>query len=178
MSFAGGEGFSLSWKRIYNNENILKTHVKWQLNEVQLQVFKATRRRSEASESKTSFSRIMDLTGQTMLVDCFYNFIEVFPPLFIHNLSHLKWLWWVNKGKNEKKWGLSGGQEAPSSHLNFWFRSRPLPCYKDSKTLAMKSHFLKQVCLSVTKSPLSSLFGESQIHQVELSHEVNCTGRK
>lgn len=32
----------------------------------------------------------MDLASQALLVDRFYNFVEVSPPLSIHNLSHLK----------------------------------------------------------------------------------------
>lgn len=86
-----GEGFSQSVKHTYNNKNILTTQAKWQLNEIKLQVFKRSRgRSSEASENKTSFSRIMKLAGQTLLVDCSYNSVEVSPPMSIHNLSHLK----------------------------------------------------------------------------------------
>lgn len=32
----------------------------------------------------------MKLAGQTLLVDCSYNSVEVSPPTSIHNLSHLK----------------------------------------------------------------------------------------
>lgn len=44
---------------------------------------------SEASRNKNSFSRIMDLTSQTLLVDCCI-IIEVSPPVSFCNLSHLK----------------------------------------------------------------------------------------
>lgn len=39
---------------------------------------------------KNNFSRTMDLSSQTLLVDCFHNFIEVSPLIFSHSLTHLK----------------------------------------------------------------------------------------
>ena len=38
VGFAAVGGFNLSGKRMYNDENILRTHPKWRLNEAQLQV--------------------------------------------------------------------------------------------------------------------------------------------
>ena len=81
---SGKGSLNLSRKHTYNNKNMLITHTKWQANEVQLQVFKGSRRKtSEASEDKSSTSR------QTLLVNCFCNFIEVSLPTSIDNLSHL-----------------------------------------------------------------------------------------
>ena len=41
---------------------------------------------SQVSGNKNSFSRTMNLAYQTLLVDCFCNFVEVSPPMLIHNL--------------------------------------------------------------------------------------------
>ena len=93
------ESLRPSRKHTIDNKNTVITHTKWQLNEVQLQVCQGSRgRRSETSGDKSSFSRIMDLTGQTLLVDYFCNFIQVSPPMSVHNLSHLKCPM-VGKGK-------------------------------------------------------------------------------
>ena len=46
-------------------------------------------RRSEPSGDKNRFSRIMEPTGQISVVNYFCKVIEVPPPMFIHNLSHL-----------------------------------------------------------------------------------------
>lgn len=71
--------------------NILITHTKWQLNEVQLQIFKSFRGKSEAFGDKNSSSRVMDSTGQTLLIMDLtgqtLQFIEVSPPISINNLS-------------------------------------------------------------------------------------------
>ena len=50
------------------------------MNEVQLQVFKAfIGARSQASRNKNSLSRIVDVSGQTLVANCFCNFIDVSP---------------------------------------------------------------------------------------------------
>lgn len=46
-------------------------------------------RRPEATGSKSSFPRIRDLAGQSLLVDCFHKLINVSSPMSIHNLCHL-----------------------------------------------------------------------------------------
>lgn len=94
------------------------------------------------------FSKIMHLTDQTLVINCFHSFIQVSPLLFIHNLSNLKC---TMVGKRMQIWniGLPRSQEEPSScfrflialnslnlqplyiHLNFWFKSRLLPCCTD-----------------------------------------------
>ena len=66
-----GESLKLSGKHTENNKYISVTHTKWQLNEVQLQALKRRRRsKSEASWDKNSFSRIIDLTGSMLVVNC------------------------------------------------------------------------------------------------------------
>lgn len=46
-------------------------------------------RRSEASGVKGSFSRIMDLTCRTLLVDFFVFFFTILSPTSVHISSHL-----------------------------------------------------------------------------------------
>ena len=71
-NLAAGKSFNPSREHTRKNKNILVTHTWWPLKKIQLQVFKVSRgRRSEAPGNKNSFSRIMDVTSQTWLVDCF-----------------------------------------------------------------------------------------------------------
>ena len=50
------------------------------MNEVQLQVFKAfIGTRCQASRNKNSLFRIVDVSGQTLVANCFCNFIEGSP---------------------------------------------------------------------------------------------------
>ena len=63
---------------------------KWQLSEVQVQVFKGSGRRPEASGNKAHFSRIMELIGQTLLVEYLKNFIGVSLAMSFHNWSQFK----------------------------------------------------------------------------------------
>ena len=44
--------------------------------------------RSEASGNTDSFSRIAGLTGQTLVVNRFCDFVS--PPMSVHHLSHFK----------------------------------------------------------------------------------------
>ena len=67
VGFAAGEVFNLSGKHTYNNKNILVIYTKWQLNEVQLQVFEGSRgRRSEASGNKNSLFVKCTMVGKGM----------------------------------------------------------------------------------------------------------------
>lgn len=91
ISFVAVEGLRPSREHTNDNKNTVIIHTNWQLNEVQLQVCQgSTGRRSEASGDKSNFSRIMNLTSQTLLVDYFCSFIQISPPMSVHNLSHLK----------------------------------------------------------------------------------------
>ena len=53
-------------------------------------MFKGSRRRHEASGNKASFSRIMELTGQILLVEYLKNFIGVSLSMSVHNWSQFK----------------------------------------------------------------------------------------
>ena len=69
-----------------------------------------------ASGNRHSFFRIMDLTGQTLVVNCFYNFIEGPPPVFIHDFSHLNCTM-VGEGMQKPKNAVCQGvrkSQAPS----------------------------------------------------------------
>ena len=55
VNLAGGGSFSSSGKHTYCNKNISITQTKKQLNEVQQQVSKGSRWRSEVSGNKNSF---------------------------------------------------------------------------------------------------------------------------
>lgn len=61
----------------------------------------------------------MDLTGQTLLVDCFHSSIEGPPPMSVHNLSHLKHAMVGKRMQKIEKWGLPGSWEEPSGLLGF-----------------------------------------------------------
>lgn len=83
--------------------------MKWQLNEVRLQVFKGSKgKTSEASGNKTYFFRILDLTSQILLVDCSCHIIKVSPAMSIYNLRHLKCLM-VSKVMQNPKNGICQG---------------------------------------------------------------------
>lgn len=85
---AGG-GSIPSGKHTDNNKDISVTHTRWQLNEVQLWVIKGSPGNFDASGNKHSFSRIISLTGQALVVNVFCHFVEVSPELFIYNMNHL-----------------------------------------------------------------------------------------
>lgn len=109
------------------------------------------------------FSRIMDLTGETLVVN-FLQFIEVSSSMFVHHLSHSSCTMadeimqkQTNKTKQHKTKKLKDGSwEEPSAlefttiicpHHFLWCRSTLLPCCKhgkdqDGKDLAEKVHFL------------------------------------
>lgn len=88
-----------SWKRLQKMQRTLITRTKM-IAEVWQQVLRGSRRRSEASEN--NFSRIMDQTGQALLVVCFCSFTQVFTLKSIHNLNHLKCTM-VGEGIKKKK---------------------------------------------------------------------------
>lgn len=86
------EGISLAAKKVYNSSgkhthnyrNILVITTKWQVNEVHQQVPEGYKRGAwRPLGSKNGVSRVMDLTSQTLLIDCFCNFIEVSPLMSI-----------------------------------------------------------------------------------------------
>ena len=59
------EGLNLWEKHTYsdNKENIFITHTKWQLNEVQLQVFKGSRGRRSEDKKKVFLKRTVEGAG-------------------------------------------------------------------------------------------------------------------
>lgn len=84
VSLLGEKGFAPPGKHTYNNKDILVTHATWQLNEVQLQVSKGSRRRRfEASGNKSSFSRIMNLADKTLVVNCFCKYICLTNNIYV-----------------------------------------------------------------------------------------------
>lgn len=82
-------------------------------------VQRVQREESEASGDKNCFSKIMDLTSQTLLIDCFYSFAEDSPPMSVHNLSHLKCTTVGERTEKTEKWSLSGSWEEPNRCLGF-----------------------------------------------------------
>lgn len=74
----GRGGFNPSWKYMYNNKNILITHARWQVIQVLLQGLEGSRGR-KSQVSGNSFSSVMNLTGQTWIVNSFHNFIAISP---------------------------------------------------------------------------------------------------
>lgn len=95
---------------------------------------------------ENGFSRTMDLTSQTLLIDCFCNFIEVFPLIFIILGVILNALWsmkecrhFFKNGACQEVWKNQAavlGFLKPhlldlQSVLMFLFRSRLWPCCKD-----------------------------------------------
>lgn len=63
----------------------------------------------------------MNPTGKTFHVDCFHNFIEIFLPMSIYDLSNCNCTMVgeeIQEKVNQKKWGLLENQE-PSDCLGF-----------------------------------------------------------
>lgn len=58
---------------------------------------------------QNNFSKIMHLTDQTLVINCFHSFIQVSPLMFIRNLSNLKCTM-VGKGMQK---------------LKYWFAKEP-----------------------------------------------------
>ena len=131
-----GEIFNPSGKHMCNHRNILTIHTRWQPNEVKLQVFKDPQGGPDASGDKNSFSRITDLTGQTLPIDLFWSFTAGSLPMSTHNPSHMKC---TVAGEGMRKLVISQIQE----HAVV-----PLPGFQDDKGLAMRGRF----CRSRTNS--------------------------
>lgn len=92
---------------IHNTQACL-FQVKWQVAVI-----------AEACGDKNGCFRIMDLTGQALLVDYFHNFIKVSPTTSIYRLSNLKCTV-VGEGMQTLKNGIFPGiQEEPSNYLGF-----------------------------------------------------------
>lgn len=110
-------------------------------------MFKGSRgRRSEASGSQNSFSRIMDLADQTLWVLCFCTFIEVSLPRSIYNSSHLKCTV-IGEGMQTLKNGVcqvAGGLSWIPYNPNCFIGSHCLPIFisriQDQTVAAVHGH--------------------------------------
>lgn len=87
------EGFNPSRKHIHNKKNILITHTKWQLNDVQL---KCTMVDEGMRKLRLAFTRELERTKKASWVSDSSNYSFNLQPLFSHtiyprNLSSLFW---------------------------------------------------------------------------------------
>ena len=69
--------------------------------------------------TKTVFPRIIYLTGLTLLVDCFRNFVVVSPPMSIHNLSHTKCTMVTEKTQKRQNGVFQGAKKNQAAILAF-----------------------------------------------------------
>lgn len=100
INFVLGKGFNPSGKHANKNKCILLALTRWQLKEVQLQVFKCPERENLRPLGKNSFSRIRDLTSQTLLVFAILQ-KSLYPCIFIIRVI-LNAIWWVKEHKRHK----------------------------------------------------------------------------
>ena len=102
-----------SRKHTDNDKNISVTRTM-----CHLQVFRDSRGREvRPLRRKTIFFRVVVLKGQTILVEHFHNFIEIFPQCLFTTWSIGKALRCVKECWG--KWGLPRSQEPLSGHLGF-----------------------------------------------------------
>ena len=133
ISLAAEESFNPSGKHAYKKD-ISITHTKRQLNESSCSVQRVQREEVWSSRSKNSFSRVTDLASQTLVVNCFCNFIEVQCLFTIWVILIAPW--WVKECKNWKM-GFPGSQEESGNHLGCFhspdcsFNLRPLFAHRD-----------------------------------------------
>lgn len=71
-------------------------------------VQRVQREESEASGDTNYFSRITDLTSQTLSIGYFYSFAEISPKMSVYNVSHLKCIM-VGKRMQKLKNGVGQG---------------------------------------------------------------------
>lgn len=74
--------------RLYKHKLAAGTERQW--NESSHQCSQGLRGRGLRLLGTKTFSRVVDLAGQTLMVNCFHSFVEVSPPVFIYNLNHIK----------------------------------------------------------------------------------------